>query len=48
MGLIHGADAIPARWLEELELKEVIETITKDMVDLPRYYHDMWDKYPGH
>ncbi|MBD2860082.1 ADP-ribosylglycohydrolase family protein [Spongiibacter sp. KMU-158] len=48
MGLLNGADSIPSRWMEELELREVIKTMATDMIDLPRCYHNMWDKYPGH
>jgi ADP-ribosylglycohydrolase len=31
LGLIHGVDAIPKRWLKELELREVIEEVATDL-----------------
>ena len=31
LGLIHGEDAIPTRWLAELELREVVATVANDL-----------------
>ena len=33
LGATHGAGAVPARWLEQLELKEVIGTLADDLYD---------------
>jgi ADP-ribosylglycohydrolase len=32
LGAMHGASAIPSRWLRQLELREVIETVARDLV----------------
>lgn len=42
LGALHGASAIPQRWLAELELKEVIATVASDLVDIPGF-----DKHSG-
>ncbi len=31
LGLIHGTGGVPAHWIEELELREVVETIALDL-----------------
>jgi len=31
LGLIHGKDGIPAEWLERLQLRDVIERVTRDL-----------------
>lgn len=33
MGAMHGTDAIPARWLEPLELRDTISEIADDLLD---------------
>ena len=33
LGAVHGAAAVPARWIEQLELKEVIGTLADDLYD---------------
>ncbi|MGV8863178.1 MAG: ADP-ribosylglycohydrolase family protein [Pseudomonas sp.] len=38
LGARHGAAAIPARWLEQLELREVIVQIAEDIERVPREY----------
>jgi len=57
LGAIHGEAAIPRRWLEPLELREVITEVADDFLLLPkarigdcgdaaeRQY--WWDRYPG-
>jgi ADP-ribosylglycohydrolase len=32
LGAIHGPNAIPARWTDEVELREVVETMAADSV----------------
>jgi ADP-ribosylglycohydrolase len=56
LGLMYGLAAIPSRWLESLELKDVIERIAADLIDVP---HQCWqqgedldgqvfERYPGY
>ena len=51
LGTLHGPKAIPERWLAELELREVIETLAHDLASIlehPRPDADaLWDRYPG-
>ena len=35
LGALHGVSAIPARWLEMLEMRNVIETVASDLVCIP-------------
>ena len=52
LGSLLGKEAIPARWLEHLELRDKIEELA---TDLWRHFGDPedpaeesdWDKYPG-
>ena len=58
LGVVHGASAIPARWLGPLELREVISELAADLYafkdwDIGEYSGDpalnqrIWKKYPG-
>ena len=59
LGVAEGVDAIPAEWLNELELREVIEEVADDLCDFPGWaisdYDSeeggltdrVWRKYPG-
>jgi len=59
LGVSHGVDAIPSEWLNELELREVIEEVADDLCDFPDWeisdydYGEgsltdrIWRKYPG-
>lgn len=38
LGAQYGAAAIPARWLEPLELREVIVQVAEDMERIPQEY----------
>lgn len=48
LGAIHGTAAIPAEWLAELELREVVEQVARDVLaefgDAPP---DWGDRYPA-
>jgi ADP-ribosylglycohydrolase len=44
LGAIYGASAIPQRWLTTLELKDVIETVARDLVSVPDFGQDTWDQ----
>jgi len=51
-GAIYGADAIPARWLEPLELRDEITAIADDLLGVRDGTLDMesdetWNRYPG-
>lgn len=56
LGLIYGPQAIPERWLEELELREAITRIAVDLAEIPAQYETCSDsreqrlirvRYPG-
>lgn len=55
LGLIHGPGAIPQRWLEQLELRDVVEQVAWDITQVPEQYQDdgsetaqaVWQRYPG-
>jgi ADP-ribosylglycohydrolase len=44
LGAIHGVRAIPQRWLDTLELREVIETVARDLVCVPDFGQEMPDE----
>jgi ADP-ribosyl-[dinitrogen reductase] hydrolase len=54
VGTIGGAAALPAEWTEQVELRDVIETLSRDLVAILDERHDeealaeqMSDRYPG-
>lgn len=59
LGVAQGLDVIPAEWLEELELRDVIKEVADDLCDFPDWeisdydYGEgsltdrIWRKYPG-
>lgn len=50
LGTAWGAEAIPARWLHDLELREVIERIADDLIAVRNRTLDAeaaWSSYPG-
>ena len=58
LGAMHGVRAIPAEWLEPLELREVIMSLAEDLYafkdwDIGEYSENaemnqrIWQKYPG-
>ena len=40
LGALHGMSAIPKRWLIPLELRDVIETVARDLVHVPDFARD--------
>ncbi|MDB5757701.1 MAG: ADP-ribosylglycohydrolase family protein [Burkholderia sp.] len=46
LGALHGVSAIPARWLESLEIKNVIETVASDLVRVPHLTGGSCDTWP--
>jgi ADP-ribosylglycohydrolase len=40
LGAIHGEQAIPARWLNQLELRDVVTTVADDLACLPDWKPD--------
>jgi len=50
LGTAWGAEVVPARWLADLELREVIERIADDLVAMRNETLDAqaaWSRYPG-
>ncbi len=47
LGLMLGVSAIPARWLEKLELRAEIEALAGDMFEIGDESRDWWERYPG-
>lgn len=58
LGAMHGVKAIPAEWLEPLELRDVISELAEDLyafkdweigeyIDNEDLNHRIWQKYPG-
>jgi ADP-ribosylglycohydrolase len=50
LGVCWGAESIPERWLQELELSGVIEQVALDLTALVEARFDPekeWDRYPG-
>ncbi len=47
LGALQGTTAIPPHWLEDLELKDVMEEIADDLFVLFKDGDNWWDKYPG-
>lgn len=48
LGLILGLQAIPARWLTQLELRMVIDTLAADLADPDPTTPEWLRKYPAH
>ncbi len=50
LGAIWGEEVIPKRWLDELELRPVIERVGRDLANLKSGAFDCeaeWERYPG-
>jgi ADP-ribosyl-[dinitrogen reductase] hydrolase len=55
LGLLHGSDIIPRRWLQGLELRRVAETVASDLASYPYWQLStgsgeadlLWRRYPG-
>ncbi len=57
MGAMHGEEALPARWLDKLELRDTIQTVAADLsafhqwqvaeYDTSDVSQKIWDRYPG-
>ncbi|WP_372631870.1 ADP-ribosylglycohydrolase family protein [Gordonia jinghuaiqii] len=53
LGAQYGVNAIPAAWLEQLELRDVITEVATDLLDFTHWDLDgrdggtIWRKYPG-
>ena len=48
IGLQHGPQAIPGRWLEQLELREEIAAVADDLVVGWAPGEEWWTRYPGY
>ena len=57
LGALWGQEAIPAGWLDDLELREVIAAVADDLHEFPRWRISeyspapdndrIWARYPG-
>ncbi|MFJ3484563.1 ADP-ribosylglycohydrolase family protein [Pseudomonas sp. NPDC090202] len=47
LGVQYGVQAIPPRWLERLELREVIEKVAEDIERVPRDYSGYGGEFDG-
>lgn len=54
VGAINGANAFPAEWIDRVELRDVIETLSRDFAAILEERQDgeglaqrLWDRYPG-
>jgi ADP-ribosylglycohydrolase len=47
LGLMLGIEAIPEKWLAELELRAEIEAVAGDLFKRFEDTDDWWDRYPG-
>jgi ADP-ribosylglycohydrolase len=48
LGTLWGARAIPSRWLEQVELRDLIEPLAQDLVEVAKGRADSHrDRYPG-
>lgn len=52
-GVIHGVNAIPAKWLDGLELRHEIMTLADDLLGVSQETLDLestetWNRYPGY
>ena len=53
LGAMHGTGVIPQRWLEPLELRDVIEAVASDLWTCQEWHSFMdndglWERYPGY
>jgi ADP-ribosylglycohydrolase len=51
-GALYGADSIPARWLDPLELRDAITAMADDLTELHEGKLEevtdyLWERYPG-
>jgi hypothetical protein len=47
LGALLGVSAIPPAWLEQLELRDEIQTLADDLFALFRPDQEWWTRYPG-
>jgi ADP-ribosylglycohydrolase len=48
LGTLWGVDSLPARWLDQLELREVTDQLARDLVAVPSGDGEQyWARYPG-
>ena len=48
---MHGVATLPQEWIEQVELRDVIETLAQDFTTVLEGRADpeaLWDRYPGH
>jgi ADP-ribosyl-[dinitrogen reductase] hydrolase len=55
LGALHGESALPRRWLDQVELKDVVGQVATDLYTYPDWRIDdssaeseaIWERYPG-
>jgi len=47
MGLMHGEEGIPAEWVRQVELQDVIRTMACDLYTGYENTDEWREKYPG-
>jgi ADP-ribosylglycohydrolase len=48
LGTLWGADAIPSRWVDQVELRDIIEELARDLVGVSQAEPEAWsNRYPG-
>jgi ADP-ribosyl-[dinitrogen reductase] hydrolase len=50
VGATHGPSVLPSRWLEQLELRDVIEILATDLADVLEAKASpeaLYERYPG-
>ncbi len=48
---MHGVAGLPKDWIEQVELRNVIETLAQDFAAVLEGRADpegLWERYPGH
>ncbi|MHB8908646.1 MAG: ADP-ribosylglycohydrolase family protein [Syntrophales bacterium] len=48
LGAMHGKQAIPEEWLDQLERRDVVEAVADDLLTLFQDTDAWWKKYPGY
>lgn len=48
LGTLWGVECVPQRWLDQVELRDIIEELARDLVGVTEGDSDKyWDRYPG-
>lgn len=48
LGTLLGVDSIPNRWVDQVELRDIIEELARDLVGVTQGESEVWaGRYPG-